>query len=125
MDVHGFEEENIVVLMDDGEHREPTRKNMLDAYKNVVAKAEAGDAIFLHYSGHGCKMQDDDHGEEDDGYDETLCPLDYAEKGMIRDDDLYDILVKGLPDGVHVVSLVRTDLLYNRTLVFFRLGSHV
>ena len=25
---------------------------------------------------------------------------------MIRDDDLYDILVKGCPDGVHVVSLM-------------------
>lgn len=25
---------------------------------------------------------------------------------MIRDDDLYDILVKALPDGVHMVSLM-------------------
>jgi hypothetical protein len=25
---------------------------------------------------------------------------------MIRDDDLYELLVKGCPDGVHMVSLM-------------------
>jgi hypothetical protein len=51
MDVHGFEEDNIVVLMDDGEHTEPTHHNIMNAYKKVIADAEDGDAIFLHYSG--------------------------------------------------------------------------
>jgi len=51
MEVHGFEEDNIVVLMDDGEHDPPTRDNILAAYEKVVADSEAGDAIFLHYSG--------------------------------------------------------------------------
>jgi hypothetical protein len=37
--------------------------------------------------------------------------IDYQKKGMIRDDDLYDIIVKGMPDGVHVVCLVRIFLL--------------
>jgi Caspase domain len=105
MDVHGFEEDNIVVLLDDGQHPDPTMENMLQAYRDVVSKAEKGDSIFLHYSGHGSKIKDDD-GDDDDGYDEVLVPLDYNENGMIRDDDLYDIIVKGLPKGVHVVSLV-------------------
>jgi metacaspase-1 len=105
MDVHGFEEDNIVVLLDDGQHPDPTMENMLQAYRDVVSKAEPGDSIFLHYSGHGSKIKDDD-GDDDDGYDEVLVPLDYNENGMIRDDDLYDIIVKGLPKGVHVVSLV-------------------
>lgn len=51
MDVHGFEEENITVLMDDGEHIEPTYNNIIRAYKKVVAESESGDAVFLHYSG--------------------------------------------------------------------------
>jgi metacaspase-1 len=51
-------------------------------------------------------MRDDDHGEEDDGNDEALCPLDYDTAGMLRDDDLYEILVKPLPNGVRMVSLV-------------------
>lgn len=108
MDVHGFEEENITVLMDDGEHPEPSKDNMLAAYKQIVADSAPGDSIFLHYSGHGSKVRDDDFGEEEDGYDEVLVPRDYQSAGMIRDDDLYDILVEGLPAGIHVVSLVRT-----------------
>ena len=56
MDVHGFEEDNIVVLMDDGNHTEPTARNIVNAYKTVMAEAEDGDAIFLHYSGHGTKV---------------------------------------------------------------------
>jgi hypothetical protein len=37
----------------------------------------------------------------------TLFPfMIQASAGMIRDDDLYDLLVKGCPDGVHMVSLM-------------------
>lgn len=105
MDVHGFDEENIVILMDDGENTEPTHDNIINAYKNVVAESEEGDAIFLHYSGHGTKLRDD-NGDEADGYDEALVPRDYQHYGMIRDDDLYQILIKDLADGVHMVSLM-------------------
>lgn len=93
----------VVILMDDGEHTAPTFKNIIDAYKTVVSQAEEGDSIFLHYSGHGTKMKDDD-GDEKDGYDEALCPRDYASAGLIRDDDLYDILVKDLPGTEHLTS---------------------
>ena len=51
MDIHGFEEENIVILMDDGIHTSPTKENIIEAYKQVVEDSEDGDAIFLHYSG--------------------------------------------------------------------------
>jgi hypothetical protein len=51
MNEHGFEEDNIVVLMDDGQHTSPTKSNMINAYKQIVADSEDGDAIFLHYSG--------------------------------------------------------------------------
>lgn len=37
---------------------------------------------------------------EEDGYDETLVPVDYAEAGQIRDDDLYKQLVCPMPRGV-------------------------
>lgn len=105
MDVHGFKEEDIVVLMDDGIHEDPTMKNIIDAYVRIVEDSEDGDAVFLHYSGHGTKLEDD-NGDEEDGFDEALVPLDYAEKGMIRDDDLFDILIKPLADGVSMFSLM-------------------
>lgn len=105
MDVHGFEEDNIMILMDDGEHIEPTLENMVAAYRQVVAESEDGDAIFLHYSGHGTKVRDTS-GDEEDGYDEALVPVDFNEAGLLLDDDLFDILIEPLAEGVHMVSLM-------------------
>ena len=48
---YGIEEGNVVVLMDDGKHTEPTRANILAAYAEAVAISESGDALFCHYSG--------------------------------------------------------------------------
>ena len=61
---------------------------------------------YFSYSGHGTKIRDDDWGEEDDGFDEALVPVDFKSAGVIRDDDLYEILIANLPDGVHMVSLM-------------------
>ncbi|KAL7550275.1 hypothetical protein ACHAWF_013513, partial [Thalassiosira exigua] len=103
-------EENAIVLMDGGEHTEPTCENIVDAYWTVVLHAKDRDVICLHHSGHGTKLRDG-NSDEEDGYDETLLPHDFQMRGtqlsgMIRDDDLYKILIKGLPDGEHMVSLV-------------------
>jgi Caspase domain len=57
-------------------------------------------------TGHGARVRDDDRGEEDDGYDETLVPVDYDSAGQIRDDDLYQNLVCALPSGTHLVALM-------------------
>jgi hypothetical protein len=39
-DVHGFEDENITILMDDGEHTEPTYENIVDAFSTLVSESE-------------------------------------------------------------------------------------
>mmetsp|Transcript_6604 Transcript_6604/g.14261 ORF Transcript_6604/g.14261 Transcript_6604/m.14261 type:complete len:207 (-) Transcript_6604:395-1015(-) len=51
MNVHGFEESNILVLMDDGRHIKPTKKNILKAYSDIVANSQAGDCVYSHFSG--------------------------------------------------------------------------
>ena len=33
-------------------------------------------------------------------------PRDFHKNGMILDDDLYELIVKALPNGVHLVSLM-------------------
>jgi hypothetical protein len=102
---YGFNDKNFTLLIDDGDHTAPTKANMIAAYKNVVRQSKPGDSIFLQFSGHGTRVPDL-NGDEEDGYDEALVPLDYESAGMVLDDDLYDIFVKGLPSGVHVISLM-------------------
>jgi hypothetical protein len=51
MDAHGFQEEDIVVLMDDGNHTSPTYENIIGAFRKLVSETQGGDCAFLHYSG--------------------------------------------------------------------------
>lgn len=48
----------------------------------------------------------DDNGDEADGYDETLVPLDFQEAGQIRDDDLLRTLVIPMRKGVFVTCIM-------------------
>jgi len=71
-DFYGFQDQDVVVLADDGDHPLPTKAAILQAYRHVVTVSKPGDSIFLHYSGHGTKVKDL-NGDEDDGYDEGTC----------------------------------------------------
>jgi metacaspase-1 len=52
VEVQGFQEENILVLVDDGRNRHfPTRKNIIAALRQSVAQSMAGDSVYFHYSG--------------------------------------------------------------------------
>ena len=69
----------------------------------LVSGAQPNDSLFLHYSGHGSQAKDHD-SDEVDGYDETICPLDYASAGEIVDDEMNALLVRQLPRGVRYVQ---------------------
>jgi len=101
----GFKEKDMLILMDDGRHHQPTKRNILEAFDRVVEYSQAGDVVFIHYSGHGGRVRDTS-GDEADGYDETLIPLDFKRAGQILDDDLYERLVKRMREGVTVVVLM-------------------
>lgn len=93
------------MLLDDGEHISPTRANILWAIKSLVRNSISGDVAYIHFSGHGGKVRDL-NGDEEDGYDETLVPLDYAEAGQITDDTLYTSLVGPMRRGVTVTAVM-------------------
>ena len=59
----------------------------------------------MKWAGHGSRVRDQD-GDEDDGYDETLVPVDFQRNGQIRDDDIFKILVKPLRAGVTMTCLM-------------------
>lgn len=53
------------------------------------------------------QVQDLD-GDEEDGLDETLMPMDFEEVGHIVDDEIHNILVKGLQAGSSLTSVIDT-----------------
>ncbi|KAI5986532.1 caspase domain-containing protein [Pisolithus albus] len=83
----GYREENIRVLSDDSPDPRwwPTRRNMLDHMQWLVHDARPNDSFFFHYSGHGGQTKDLD-GDEEDGYDEVIYPVDHQTAGHIVDD---------------------------------------
>ena len=70
--VHGFQKENITLMLDDKKNTKPTRKNITDAFKNLAKVSEPGDVVFIHFSGHGGKIRDFD-GDEGMLQDVTFC----------------------------------------------------
>ena len=54
----GFQEKDMLILMDDGRHHPPTHQNIMEAFDRVVEYSKAGDVVFIHYSGHGGRVRD-------------------------------------------------------------------
>ncbi|KAJ1923656.1 hypothetical protein IWQ60_005742 [Tieghemiomyces parasiticus] len=102
----GFNRADCVFLTDDQSEQKflPTYANIQAGCAWLVKDARPGDSLFLHYSGHG-GTQKDTNNDEADGFDETILPLDYKERGQITDDLLNDWLVKPLPGGARLTCV--------------------
>ncbi|KAG6698928.1 hypothetical protein I3843_08G044100 [Carya illinoinensis] len=102
-----FPESSILMLTEEEDDpcRHPTKSNIRMALCWLVQGCQAGDSLVFHYSGHG-SQQRNDTGDEIDGYDETLCPVDYETQGMIVDDEINATIVRPLPLGVKLHAIV-------------------
>ena len=109
----GFLPRNIRTLQDD----QATREGIVSAFRQqLIERAEPGDVVVFHYSGHGHRITDDD-GDEPDGYDEVLVPYGararfeegYAGEEHLRDDDLgrlvWELRTKLGSEGSLLISL--------------------
>jgi len=102
----GFHESDMVILTDDqrdGQYQ-PTRENIIEGMLWLVEGARPNDSLFFHYSGHGSQSTDYD-GDEVDGSDETICPVDYKDAGEIVDDEMNALLVQQLPQGARLTAI--------------------
>jgi hypothetical protein len=109
-----------VTLLTDETEKKPTYANIINALYTLVIETrnKKVDTVMVTYSGHGSYMRDNS-GDEKDGRDELLVPLDYEKKGMISDDILSSVFNYFLPetkvivlfDCCHSGSLL--DLKYN------------
>lgn len=103
--LQGYAGDDIRVLVDDGQHDAPTAARILEGFRWLVRGAADGDSLYFHFSGHGSFVPDAS-GDEVDGQDETILPLDYNEKGVFTDDLLLQELVLPLPQGCRLTCLV-------------------
>ena len=91
--------------------RAATRAAIDAGLRNLIQSSRPGDVIVFQYSGHGTQVTDL-NGDEDDGKDEALCPVDFAAGALYIDDDLKDVLAT-IPDGVNLTCF--TDCCHSGT----------
>ncbi|CAN6686247.1 unnamed protein product [Malus baccata var. baccata] len=85
--------------------RIPTKKNIENSLKWLVEGCQRGDSLVFYFSGHGLR-QPDFKDDELDGFDETICPVDFMEEGMIVDNDINETIVWPLEEGVTLHAIV-------------------
>ncbi|SPQ25849.1 d6b32f4c-6d2c-43df-94f9-b20fe803550e [Thermothielavioides terrestris] len=103
---YGYKREDMVILTDDQQNpmSQPTKQNILRAMHWLVKDARPNDSLFFHYSGHGGQTKDLD-GDEEDGYDEVIYPVDFRQNGHITDDEMHRIMVRPLQAGVRLTAI--------------------
>ncbi|RPB15276.1 peptidase C14 [Morchella conica CCBAS932] len=101
-----YKREDMVILTDDQQspRSQPTKQNIIQAMHWLVKDAQPTDSLFFHYSGHGGQTKDHD-GDEGDGYDETIYPVDFRFNGHIVDDEMHRIMVAPLKPGVRLTAI--------------------
>ncbi|KAK4488565.1 hypothetical protein RD792_004331 [Penstemon davidsonii] len=102
-----FPEASILMLTEEeiDPYRIPTKSNLRMALYWLVQGCQPGDSLVFHYSGHGSRQRNY-NGDEVDGFDETLCPLDFETQGMIVDDEINASIVRPLPHGVKLHAII-------------------
>lgn len=103
---YGYRPDDMVVLTDDAKNSRqiPTKANMIAAMRWLVQGAQPNDALFFHYSGHGGQTRDLD-GDEDDGMDEVVYPVDFKTAGHLVDDEMHALMVRPLPAGARLTAI--------------------
>lgn len=95
---------NVMLLKDE----QATRAGILAAIQeHLITKAQAGDVVLLHYSGHGSRMPDSS-GDERDGWDETIVPHDSRQGAIfdINDDEINGLMRQLTAKTQHVTFIL-------------------
>lgn len=115
MNQYHFPANAIRVLTEENDPpRAPTKENMEEGLRWLVKGCRPGDSLVFYFSGHGLRQPDFDN-DEVDGFDETLCPVDFKTKGLILDNDINAMIVRPLPKGVTLHAII--DACYSGTIL--------
>jgi len=91
---------NKITTLTDNTTSKPNKANILQELKYILTNSKEGDLLFFSFSGHGSNSTDT-NGDEKDGKDELIVPLDLR---PITDDELK--------------TLIQTNMKKNTTLFF-------
>ncbi|KAJ0970751.1 hypothetical protein J5N97_018710 [Dioscorea zingiberensis] len=102
-----FPESSIIMLTEEATdpYKIPTKKNIRIALNWLMQGCRPGDSLVFHFSGHG-SQQPNYFGDEADGLDETLFPLDFETKGVLVDDEINASIVRPLPRGAKLHAII-------------------
>uniref|UniRef100_A0ACD5XG82 Uncharacterized protein n=1 Tax=Avena sativa TaxID=4498 RepID=A0ACD5XG82_AVESA len=103
----GFPNDCVLILTDEETNkcRLPTKNNIRMAMHWLVQGCSSGDSLVFQFSGMGAQVPDDD-GDERDGMDEAICPMDSFLQGPILDDEINEAIVRPLVHGVKLHAIV-------------------
>lgn len=102
---YAYKNENIVLLTDETDLK-PTKRNIISEFTNLLQKSINGDTLVFYYSGHGTNTYDL-NGDEIDGIDELIVPIDTTSiESCILDDELKTIIYNNLKQGVKLFVLM-------------------
>ncbi|XP_024959843.1 metacaspase-1-like [Cynara cardunculus var. scolymus] len=100
-----FPSTSIRTLAETDSHLLPTKRNIQEALRWLVKDNQKGDSLVFYFSGHGLR-QPDFFDDERDGFDETICPLDFKTAGMIIDNEINETIVRPLVKGVKLHAII-------------------
>ncbi|CAA2975551.1 Hypothetical predicted protein [Olea europaea subsp. europaea] len=105
----GFPSSSVLLLTEEERdpYRIPTKHNIRASLRWLIKGCRSGDSLVFYYSGHGSRVRDRD-GDEIDGYDESLLPVDYETEGRILDDEINATIVRPLPHGATLHAIIDT-----------------
>ena len=88
----------LFITMTDNTKIKPTKANILSAFNLLIQTVKPGDEVWVHYSGHGYLLRDNNRDEES-GFDSCICPIDFQRSGFITDDIIRTNLALRIPKG--------------------------
>lgn len=89
----------------------PTYENIVNAFKYLTDVAQAGDQVFIHYSGHGGRALTTEQFKDikgPDGLDEVLVPMDLgdSEGRYLRDTELHFLIQEMVKKKLYVTVVL-------------------
>jgi hypothetical protein len=86
IDKYSYDSSNNILLRDDSldPTKLPTSMNIINEIENLIKESQNLQEIWIHYSGHGTLTRSVENKDV-----EFIVPMDYIDKGFIRDIDLF------------------------------------